>query len=522
MSRIFCSLFQKNIWKPVIRQVQETFAPEWIATSSTAAFLKSIGCTVKSLEDIGIKANYLGGKVKSLHPVLYAGVMCDPHNEKEILELQTENIPLIDSVFIDIYRLKVGPEFENAQIDIGGPSILRAASKNYENCLPICHPDIIQGLLKDYPPQKDQDFEEWKKILPMGAKRQCALDVFLMMTDVNEVISHQLMRDEEPPLLTYGDNPGESAHIISRPLWENQERCQPISLGSPEIKRHPEDMKFSWNNVMDIHQAVSLFQWLDAPFKVAIMKHHHTCGVGYSKSSIEAAFEKAHQCDPLSAFGGVVILSHSPQTSFLETLKGKFIDLLVLPLESESLFNELKLKRPKQRVMALPLNSIHDMLFTQQHHRTVFGDVKLNKWQSLSKGLDEKNWEILNMKTPLSDEIRTAVKNAYAVSSHLHSNAIVIADEHGTLGMGVGFVNRVDAIKHAIKQAKRQKPEGIFVLASDGFMPFADNIDAIKDLPLDVIIQPGGSKKDDDVKEACTKKNLGLILTGHRVFFHGI
>jgi phosphoribosylaminoimidazolecarboxamide formyltransferase/IMP cyclohydrolase len=523
-SHVFVSLSQKSKWTEVIQALDQAFEPTWVATASTAFYLRDLGSKVKSLEEIGIRAFGLSGKVKSLHPNVYRSILVDRHDEEELNEISDDRLHPMDMVCVDIYRIETGPQFHMEQMDIGGPAALRAACKNFRQCLPVATPDVIMRLLQTFPPQPKESLYPWIQRIPMETRARVAADVLMMMSEVNHTLAYELVSQEIPSAesLSYGDNPIETCWLNPIPAWDRQERVPYLSLDDPAILRNPRTMKFSWNNLMDIHQALSLMQWIDHPFVATIMKHHHPSGVGYSDVSIEAAFQRALDCDPLSAYGGVIVLNSAPSEVFLQTLKGMFVDLLVMPCEPASAFETMVQKKPNLRCLGLPMQKVTRDLFARQRHLTCFGEVVLEKNKSLEMAMDHGRWQVIEGKSDLTSDLVKAAKHANAVAAHLHSNAVVVADPAGTVGLAMGFVNRVKAILHAVKQSKEFKGLGPLVVASDGFMPFADNIEALSDIPVDVVIQPGGSKKDQEVIEACQRRQITLILTGARVFFHGI
>ncbi len=514
MGRIFCSLAHKTPWTEVIQEINEALKPKWIATASTAFFLRDLGCDVSSLHDIGIEAQFLGGKVKSLHPNIYAALLADQGDEQEVTELKEAQIFPFDMAIVDIYKVQTNEEFGFDQIDIGGPAALRAAAKNCATCLPIFQPQTLSRLLTTY--TESSVLRDWISNLPSAEKRKCASDVFHMMASVN----HQIALELGGTPLRYGDNPEETATVMNRTFWHDHAPHEVISLDA--LTCYPESFKLSWNNAMDIHQALSLVHNLGARYSVCIMKHHHPCGVGYSDESLEAAFEKAYQCDPLSAYGGVVVFNKPPPVSIADTFQGLFFDLLVYPSDSKEHDSTWFKARPQQRMCVLPNIDIDPIVFTQQLHQSCFGTIRLEKGVALRKALDPTNWVVHGDQNRI-DRATPIIQKAIAVVSHLHSNAICIANHEGTLGLGLGFVNRVHAITHAVNQLKNHSDvKGPVVLASDGFMPFADNIHALADSPIDIVVQPGGSKRDAEVIQAAKNQDISLVLTGSRVFFHGI
>ncbi|MFA5535951.1 MAG: bifunctional phosphoribosylaminoimidazolecarboxamide formyltransferase/IMP cyclohydrolase [Bacillota bacterium] len=478
---------------------------EIISTGGTAAYLSRENILVTQVSTITGFPEILDGRVKTLHPKIHGGILAR-RTEEHLATLAEHSIPTIDLVVVNLYPFgetikKPHVSFEDAieNIDIGGPTLIRAAAKNHRYTgvvvSPEAYPEIL-GQLKD------------QGELTADFKRKLALEAFRHTSNYDAVISAYLagvweekgfprefnLHGELVGELRYGENPHQRA------AWY-QAAGNLADSGFKQIQG-PE---LSFNNLVDVQAAQQLVREFAEP-AAAVIKHTNPCGTAIGEN-LTAAYLKAYQADSLSAYGGIVALNREVDVETAAEMIGTFYEAIIAPGYSRE---ALKIFATKARLRVLSTAFKNEA--KQYDIKRVLNGFLLQE-QDLDSDVGQAWQWVLGQKSSLKDLIF-----AWKVVKHVKSNAIVIAKNGETLGVGAGQMNRVGAAEIALKQAG-EKAKGA-VLASDAFFPFRDTVDLAAQYGVKVIIQPGGSVRDGETITACKEHGINLVFTGKRHFKH--
>lgn len=479
-----------------------------ISTGGTARHLQEHGVPVTAVSDITGFPEIMDGRVKTLHPKIHGGLLGRRDNEQDVATMQEHDIPDINVVVVNLYPFRqviatpgttLAEALEN--IDIGGPCMVRAAAKNFGHITIVTDPhdyDRVIGTLGDGGP-------------PIELRRELALKAFSHTAEYDATIAGYLDdpsdEDEVPSSfshlldlvepLRYGENPHQRAALYHA---DNQPE-----LGG-FVQLHGKQL--SYNNIVDLDAACALVDEFDAP-AAAVIKHTNPAGCA-TDDSIEAAFDRALACDPMSAFGGIISLNRPLTRALAESIAETFFEIVAAPsFESDAL--EVLMRRKNLRLLTTPVGT--DAV------RWTFRPTSLG-W--LAQEVDprvafDREVNVPTKRQPTATELAD-LQFAWRVCKHVKSNAIVLARNGATIGVGAGQMSRVDAVELAIKKARVQTAGG--VLASDAFFPFRDGPDGAAAAGITAIIQPGGSKRDDEVIAACDEHDIAMVFTGQRHFRH--
>jgi phosphoribosylaminoimidazolecarboxamide formyltransferase/IMP cyclohydrolase len=481
----------------------------------------STGGTLKHLRENGIKAvdiseqtgfpEVMDGRVKTLHPRVHMAILARAGNSEDAELLKKEGIEPFDLIIVNLYpfeaaRTRQLPDHELIEyIDIGGPSLLRAAAKNHDRLAVVCAP-------------KDYEWINGKNELTLSDRRRLAARVYRHTSNYDDLIAKTLAPDEDrqdtlvgTPVteLRYGENPHQKA------WWYK----------SPEAKSGLHDAKIlhgkalSYNNLLDLDAAVSTVAEFNDPAAVAV-KHNNPCGVG-TAPSVALAVTRAIQADPVSVFGGIIALNRTVDLASAEEMAKIFLECIVAPSFEPAALERLKKKKDLRLLEWPEMLKSHDA--TQ--FRSVSGGflVQSSDFTGSSFGSSSgdwsSSWRIIG-ETP-SESIKGDLLLAWKVCAHLKSNAIAIASEGCTVGLGMGQVNRVDAVEQAILRMQKHHPDlRAGCLASDAFFPFPDSVELAAKAGVRWIIQPGGSIRDEEVVARAGELGVNMVLTGTRHFRH--
>ena len=488
------------------------------ALSSAGIEILSTGSTAKNLADAGIAVTevsaytsfpeIMGGRVKTLHPRIHGGILADQNNPEHLAAIAELDIAPFDLVIINLYpfaaTIASGASFEESieQIDIGGPSMLRGAAKNHGSVAVICQTSQYDQLLEAI---KAGGFTE-------AERRTLALEVFRTTAEYDLAIATWLGQSESNELpewfgriwhrensLRYGENPHQAAAIYSG---------GPAGIvGAKQL--HGKEMSF--NNYTDAEAAWRAVLDHRNP-AVAIMKHANPCGVAVSELGIATAYQQAHQCDPVSAFGGVVAANRKVDFAMAESLSKIFTEVLIAPdFEADAL--ELLTKKPSIRILQCDVTEINPFEL-----RPVSGGVLLQGTDLIdAEGDSQANWKQVSGETvdaPTLKDLEFAWRSVRSVKS----NAILLAKSTASIGIGMGQVNRVDSARLAVSRAGARVSGS--VAASDAFFPFADGLQILIDAGVIAVVQPGGSVRDEEVIAAAQAAGIAMFFTGTRHFSH--
>jgi phosphoribosylaminoimidazolecarboxamide formyltransferase / IMP cyclohydrolase len=490
---------------------------ELISTGGTAKLLRDCGIAVKDISEFTGFAEMLDGRVKTLHPKVHGGILHRREDPKHVAAIGEHGILPIDMVVVNLYAFektaaKPGVTLEELieNIDIGGPSMIRSAAKNFNDVAIVTSP-------------ADYDFiaEELKQSggrLSRGTKWQLAKKAFAATAGYDSAIASTLERvedngtlpqhsDAEPfPQtlrvtlqkrfdLRYGENPHQKAAMYSDG-----------SEAGVANARQLQGKELSYNNIVDLQAAWDLAQEFDEPV-CAIIKHTNPCGAAAGKTLAEA-YKRALECDPVSAFGGVIGVNRPIDAAAAEEMHKLFLEVVAAPAFDDAAKAKFETKKNLRLVEVVAANQKWVL-------KDISGGVLLQ--DADSRSLQEIDLKVVTKRAPTAEETG-ALLFAWKVCKHVKSNAIVYAREGQTVGIGAGQMSRVDAAK--IGAMKAQLPLNGTVAASDAFFPFPDGVEEIAKAGATAIIQPGGSQRDQEVVDAADRLGLAMLFTGIRHFRH--
>lgn len=510
MKRALISVFDKEGIVEFASQL-EKLGWEIISTGGTSETLKKAGIRVLDVSEVTKFPEILNGRVKTLNPFIHGGLLYkrkDPSHEKTIMDME---IYPIDMVVNNLYPFeetvkKPGIKEEEIieNIDIGGPSMIRAGAKNYEDVTVIIDPRDYKLVLEEL---KDNGETSIK------TRRYLARKVFNYTAYYDTLISNYFNKLEEiqfPDKLTlaykskrdlrYGENPHQKAGF-----YEEVGKIEGTISGA--IQLHGKDLSF--NNINDSNGALESLKEFDEPTVVAV-KHANPCGIASGKDLLEA-YEKAYESDKISIFGGIIAANREIDEDVARRINDLFIEVVMAPDFTEK---ALKLLTKKKNIRVLKISNIIDRQYSELDLKKVLGGI-------LIQDKDSKLWNeeltLVTKKKPTEEEMEDLLF-AWKACKNMKSNSVVIVRDKATIGIGLGEVNRIWAVENAIERGG-EKVEAS-VLASDGFFPFKDSIERLAKAKISAIIQPGGSLKDAEVIEEADKHGIAMIFTGMRHFKH--
>jgi phosphoribosylaminoimidazolecarboxamide formyltransferase / IMP cyclohydrolase len=481
----------------------ESFGIQIISTGGTFDFLVSKGIHAISIESITSYPSILGGRVKTLHPKIFGGILWRRDQLSDVGDVEKYEIPSVDLVVVDLYPfektvLTTSNEDEIIEkIDIGGISLIRAAAKNYAHVVVVPSADSYQNLL--------DILSNNNGYTHLSHRRHFAAEAFNVSSHYDNEIFKYFNRHENIPvfkqsiLLSYPMRYGENPHQVGT-FYGN--------LQDVFTQLHGKEL--SYNNLVDIDAAINLIGEFSDP-TVAIIKHTNPCGIA-SRTSFREAYLDALACDPVSAFGGIIIANGTIGMETAEELNKLFFEILIADgFENDALD---RLKSKKNRII-LQKNSF---VFSPHQFKSVLNGV-LEQEKDL-KSEKEKDFQYVTNKIPTLQETEALVF-ANKIVKHLKSNTIVLIKNSQLVGCGMGQTSRVDALRQAIAKASAFGFDTSgSVMASDAFFPFADCVEIADEAGITAVIQPGGSIRDIDSVNYCNEHDMSMVFTGIRHFKH--
>ena len=480
---------------------------EIISTGGTYKYLKENGLTVLDVSEVTNFKEMLDGRVKTLHPNIHGGILAIRDNDEHMETIKNEGIETIDFVVVNLY-----PFFKEVQtdktfdekiefIDIGGPTMLRSAAKSFKDVTVICNIEDYEKVMQEIENNGDVTFE---------TKKRLAGKVFNLTSAYDAAISNFLLKDEYPNYLSmsyekkfdlrYGENPHQSsAYYVST-----------TESGSMKDFEQLNGKELSFNNIRDMDIAWKVVGEFEEPAACAI-KHSTPCGVAVA-DNIYTAYTKAHDCDPVSIFGGIVALNKEVDSKTADELKKIFLEIVIAPSFTNEALEILKSKK-NLRVIKCNIKKSQDKL------EYVKVDGGLLVQQTNNKMIDKMN--VVTEKAPTEQEKEDMILGMKVVK-HVKSNAIVVVKDGMAIGVGTGQTNRIWATIHAIEHAQEKIGKNLSgaVLASDAFFPFRDCVDTANEAGIKAIVQPGGSMRDQESIDACNEHGIAMVFTGIRHFKH--
>ena len=497
------SVFYKDRLEPIIKELDK-LGVKIYATGGTQDFIEKLGVKVIPVEDVTSYPSILGGRVKTLHPKIFGGILSRRENKDDVLQLEEYQIPEIDLVIVDLYpfdeTVRSGATEQDIieKIDIGGISLIRAAAKNFKDVLIASSRndyDFILQLLKDK--KGLSTLEDRKKLATHAFHVSSHYDssIFNYFNKGEEKIFKQSIVDSMP--LRYGENPHQQGIFYGKfdDMFEK--------LSGKEL---------SYNNLLDIDAAVNLIsEFSETTF--AILKHNNACGLA-SRDNLIDAWNTALAGDPVSAFGGILITNKKVDLKTAEEINKLFFEVLIAPAFDETVIDILKQK--KNRILLIQKSV---MLPNKQFRTILNGVLEQDKDMKTETSVDMK---AVTEKLP-NEAQETDMEFANKIVKHTKSNTIVLAKDKQLLASGVGQTSRVDALKQAIDKASRLLGINFIqgaVMASDAFFPFPDCVQIAHEAGITAVIQPGGSVKDKESIDYCNKHQMVMVTTGIRHFKH--
>ncbi|MFQ5586532.1 MAG: bifunctional phosphoribosylaminoimidazolecarboxamide formyltransferase/IMP cyclohydrolase [Thermodesulfobacteriota bacterium] len=496
---------------------------EIISTGGTGELLKKEGIDVIPISSYTGFPEMLDGRVKTLHPKIYGGILGMRERDEHMKAMEEHGIPPIDMVVVNLYAFEKtvagGCTLEEAieNIDIGGPTMLRAAAKNHRDVAVVTEPadygEILEEMrLNDGALSPGTRFTLARKVFQLTARYDGAISNYLGTVVEGEsrcvypeTFTVQFKKVQD---LRYGENPHQSAAFFGDAV---------ASPGGLAGAKQLQGKELSFNNIFDVDAALRVIREFHEPAAV-IVKHNNPCGAAMSKGGILDAYRKALSCDPVSAFGGIISFNRVVERETAEELAKLFLEVIIAPGFDEKALEALKGKK-NLRLLELPVSECFPPQKDQFHGvdmKVVAGGVLLQTpdWESAG------DLKTATGRGPTEEELETLLF-AWSVCKHVKSNAIVFAKGTQAIGIGAGQMSRIDSTRIAVLKANDAGLDTRnSVMASDAFFPFRDNVDKAKEAGVTAIIQPGGSVRDEEVIQAADEHGIAMVFTGMRHFRH--
>jgi phosphoribosylaminoimidazolecarboxamide formyltransferase/IMP cyclohydrolase len=486
-----------------------------ISTGGTANVLRDAGINVIPIDDVTGFPEMMDGRVKTLHPNIHGGLLARRNDPNHMAAAEAHGISMIDMVVVNLYPFestiqKQGVSLAEAieNIDIGGPSMLRSAAKNFESVAVVVSPTRYGDVLANLVENKGQVSNDMRQAL--------ALEAFQHTANYDTVISNYLAENQSgsqpsvfpetiaPVLkkvtdLRYGENPHQSAAFYTY-------SHSPTGLNHM-VQRHGKEL--SYNNIVDLEAAWHIVREFKEP-AVAIVKHTNPCGAAIA-DSLRLAYKKAYEADTVSAFGSIIGCNQPVDVETATLMADLFVEAIIAPSFTDDAF---KLLSKKAAIRLVELPHFYDEE-PQSIVKYVQGGMLLQSPDNLI--MNDDTLEVVTKRRPDANEIQD-LKFAFAICKHVKSNAIVLVKNGQSIGIGAGQMSRIEAVEIAIKKAGGNTQGA--VCASDAFFPFGDSVEALAPHGVRAIIQPGGSKRDQDSIDASNAHDMAMVMTGIRHFKH--
>ncbi|MFV0391713.1 MAG: bifunctional phosphoribosylaminoimidazolecarboxamide formyltransferase/IMP cyclohydrolase [Paludibacteraceae bacterium] len=501
IKRALISVYQKDNLDIIVRKLFSE-GVELISTGGTKSFIESLGIPCLSVEDLTSYPSILGGRVKTLHPKIFGGILARRVDESDAKQLAEYEIPEIDLVIVDLYPFEetvaVGADEAGVieKIDIGGISLIRAAAKNYKDVVILAskaqYVPFLE-LINQNGVKTTLEERRWFAKEAFGVSSHYDSAIFSYF-DENGASAFRFTADESKPL-RYGENPHQKGYFFGK---------------FDEMFEQLHGKEISYNNLLDIDAAVNLINdFEDITF--GILKHNNACGLA-SRDTLLEAWTNALAGDPVSAFGGVLITNAIVNKETAEEINKLFFEVIIAPdYDLDAL--EILTQKKNRIILVLESNKVPDRQF-----RSVLNGVLVQARDTHQE--TEEELKTVTEKKPTEKEVGDLLF-ANKIVKHSKSNAIVLAKNRQLIASGVGQTSRIDALKHAIEKAHTFGFDlNGSVMASDAFFPFNDCVEIAAEAGVTAVIQPGGSVKDGDSIAMCDAKGISMVITGIRHFKH--
>lgn len=513
VKRALVSVSDKTNLVPFVKGLVENHY-EIISTGGTKKKLDEAGIKTISVEEITGFPEILDGRVKTLNPYIHGGLLAERDKPEHMKTLEKLNIHTIDLVCVNLYPFKQTIEKPNVEladaienIDIGGPSLLRAASKNYASVTVVTDQADYDRVLKEITENGDTNLK---------TRAELAAKVFRTTAAYDALIAEYLTKQtglEDPEKLTltydlkqkmrYGENSHQKAWLYEDALPKKFSVLQAEQLHGK---------KLSYNNIKDADEALRAIREFQAEPTVVAMKHMNPCGIGRGKT-LEEAWDRAYEADSISIFGGVIALNRQVDLATAKKMHKIFLEIVIAPGFDD---DALAVLEKKKNIRLLQLDFSHENEPVRYETVSVMGGLLMQEQDVLNENVAD--WKCVTDVKPTEQQLKTMMFALKAVK-HTKSNAIVVANNERTLGVGAGQPNRIDSAKIAVKHAG-EAIDNTAVMSSDAFFPFGDCVEYAGKHGIKAIVQPGGSVRDQESIESANKYGIAMVFTGYRHFRH--
>ncbi|MFJ1627049.1 bifunctional phosphoribosylaminoimidazolecarboxamide formyltransferase/IMP cyclohydrolase [Marinilactibacillus psychrotolerans] len=484
---------------------------EIISTGGTKKVLDEAGIPTISIEEVTGFPEMMDGRVKTLHPLIHGGLLGRRDLDSHLDAMKEHNIQPIDFVCVNLYPFKetisrtdVTPEEAIEQIDIGGPSMLRSAAKNFASVTVVVDTADYTKVIEELQTNGQTSLETRKALAAKVFRHTASYDALIAdyLTELSgEDAESVTVTYNKKQSLRYGENSHQSAVFYEDPMASGFSIAKATQLHGKEL---------SYNNIKDADAAIRMAREFDEPVAVAV-KHMNPCGIGIGET-IEEAFNRAYEADSISIFGGIVVLNREVSLAVAEKLHKIFLEIVIAPSFSKEAFDLLSFKK-NIRLLELDFSKAAE---SGKEMVSVLGGLLIQDQDWIAES-DKPEWKVVTETKPTDEQIKALALN-WKVVKHVKSNAIVVGNTTQTLGIGAGQMNRIGAAKIAIEQAEGQA-EGA-VLASDAFFPMDDSVEYAAKHGIKAIIQPGGSIKDQASIDKANEYGIAMVFTATRHFRH--
>lgn len=484
---------------------------EIISTGGTLRTLKEAGIPAVSISEVTHFPEILDGRVKTLHPAVHGGLLAIRENEKHREQIEAHQIQPIDLVVVNLYPFQETIKKPNVSlaeaiemIDIGGPAMLRSAAKNYRDVTVLVDPKDYERVIDEIKANQQTELETRYYLATKAFEHTAAYDALIasyFRQHGGDPFPEQLtLTYEKQQSLRYGENPHQNAAFYREPL---------VASGRLANGKQLQGKELSYNNINDASSALALVREFDEPTVVAV-KHMNPCGVARGKTIAEA-FRRAYQADPVSIFGGIVAANRIIDQQTAEQMVEIFLEIVIAPGFEPEALTILK-EKPNLRLL-----QVEQLQASGTTFQTVSVDGGLLIQEADQKEIRREDCKVVTSRQPTEVEWEQ-LQFAWKVVKHVKSNAIVLAKDFHTIGVGAGQMNRVGAAEIAIRQAGEKAKES--VLASDAFFPMPDTVEKAIEAGVTAIIQPGGSIRDQESIDLADQHGIAMVFTGIRHFKH--
>jgi len=495
------SVFYKDGLVDVMERLQQ-LGVEVYSTGGTFNFIKENGFDVKSIESLTGYPSILGGRVKTLHPKIFGGILARREKKDDVKQLEEYEIPSFDLVIVDLYPFEetlnlTGDTDEIIEkIDIGGITLIRAAAKNYKDVLVVSGSTMYNELIKLLDEKKgNTDFDDRRYFAAMAFNISSHYDTSIFNWINPGSIRAFKQSVTDATVLRYGENPHQEGVFFGKP---------------GEVYEQLHGKAISYNNLLDLDAAINLINDFEET-TFAVIKHNNACGLA-SRNTLKQAWTDALAGDPVSAFGGVLAANRTIDRETAEEINKIFFEIILAPSYDDDALEILKTK--KNRIILI----LKSFRFPEHQFRSVLNGVLYQEKDMVTETAGDL--KTVTRMTPSPEQVEDLLF-ANKTVKHTKSNTIVLAINKQLIGSGTGQTSRVDALKQAIEKARNfNLPLEGAVMASDAFFPFADSVEIANNAGIKAVIQPGGSIRDKDSIDYCNEHNIPMVFTGIRHFKH--